>query len=683
MQQMKMKKLFLILSAFSITVCEAQTKDYAVQPVNFTQVKLTDGFWLPRMRINHQNTIPASFERCERTGRVKNFEMAAARSGKFCTIFPFDDTDIYKTLEGASFSLQLFPDKKLDAYMDTLIRKIAAAQEPDGYLYTNRTINPDSPHSWAGKERWEKERELSHELYNSGHLYEAASAHYLATGKKNLLEVALKNADLVCSVFGPGKRHVAPGHEIIEMGLVKLYRITGKKEYLETAKDFIEERGRHKGYDTKSKDPHRNGAYWQDHKPVKEQDEAIGHAVRAAYLYAGVADVAALTGDEELLKAIDRIWENMVSKKFYVQGGLGAVASGERFGDNYELPNSTAYNETCAAIANVYWNHRMFLLHGKSQYIDVLEKSLYNNVISGIGLDGKTFFYSNAMQLKNNFNHRALEHERAGWFDCSCCPTNLARFIPSVSGYMYAQKNDEVFINLFASSNTNLKVKDKKLTILQENNYPWDGALRFTVNPEKQLDFSLKIRIPGWARNEASPLGLYSFVPTSVQPVRIKVNGQAVDLVLRDGYAILKRTWKKNDVVEVDLPMTTREVLASDQVKESLGRVAIQRGPMIYCVEGIDNGGRAAGILLPEQSTFTTNFQPSLLNGVQVIQSQLPVIEVAADGKSVKTMTRNVTAIPYYAWANRGPSEMMIWLPRQVKDIDVLSSLPLSANSKK
>ena len=293
------------------------------------------------------------------------------------------------------------------------------------------------------------------------------------------------------------------------------------------------------------------------------------------------------------------------------------------------------------------------------------------------------FFYSNAMQVKNNFNHRALEHERAGWFDCSCCPTNLARFIPSVSGYMYAQKNDEVFINLFAASNTGLKVKDKKLTILQENNYPWDGALKFIINPEKPLDFSLKIRIPGWARNEVSPMGLYSFSNPSATPVRIKVNGQDVALDLRDGYALLKRTWKKNDVVEVELPMSTREVLASDQVKESLGRVAIQRGPLIYCVEGVDNGGRAAGILLPEQSSFTTSFQPALLNGVQVIQSQLPVIEVASDGKSVKTVTRNITAIPYYAWANRGPSEMMIWLPRQVKDIDVLSSLPLSANSKK
>ena len=436
-----MKKFLPLLFIWCYALsAQAQQTDYPIQMVPFTKVKLTDNFWLPRVKINHTVTIPASFERCESTGRIKNFEMAAARSGAFCTIYPFDDTDIYKTIEGASFSMTLYPDQLLDAYMDSLITKIKNAQEPDGYLYTARTINPKAPHKWAGMERWEKERELSHELYNSGHLYEAAAAHYQATGKRNLLDIALKNADLVCSIFGHDKKHVAPGHEVVEMGLVKLYRITGKKEYLATAKYFIEERGHFNGYDSASKDPWKNGSYWQDHKPVIEQREVIGHAVRAGYLYSAMADVAALTGDAKLLKAVDTIWNNLVGKKIYVQGGVGAIGDGERFGDNYELPNATAYNETCAAIANVYWNHRMFLLHGDSKYIDMLEKSLYNGLISGVGMDGKSFFYTNAMQIRNNVQHKDMEAARSGWFPCSCCPTNIVRLIPSVPGYAYAQK---------------------------------------------------------------------------------------------------------------------------------------------------------------------------------------------------------------------------------------------------
>src|SRR5262245_7830768 len=361
---MKKALLYAVVAITSTHNLLAQNKDYAYRAVPFTSVKLTDNFWLPRLKINHTVTIPASFERCDTTGRIKNFVMAAEHSGKFCTVYPFDDTDIYKTIEGASFSMSLFPDKRLEAYIDSLITIVGKAQEPDGYLYTARTIDPAHPHAWSGPERWVKERELSHELYNSGHLYEAAAAHFLATGKRNLLNIALKNADLVCSVFGYDKKHVAPGHEVVEMGLVKLYRITGKKEYLETAKYFIEERGHYSGYDVSSKDPWKNGSYWQDHVPLIDQKEAIGHAVRAGYLYAAVADIAALTGDQKFLSAIDTIWTNVVRKKIYVQGGIGAVGDGERFGGNYELPNPTAYNETCAAIANVYWNHRMFLLHG-------------------------------------------------------------------------------------------------------------------------------------------------------------------------------------------------------------------------------------------------------------------------------------------------------------------------------
>jgi DUF1680 family protein len=653
--------------------CYAQQHDYPIVAVPFTNVKFNDRFWLPRIKTNHGVTIPASFKRCEETGRVKNFEMAAAKSGKFCTIFPFDDTDIYKTIEGASFSLSLNPDKNLELYIDTLISKIANAQEPDGYLYTARTIDPMNPHKWAGKERWEKERETSHELYNAGHLYEAAAAHYQATGKKSLLNIALKNADLVCSVFGPSKLHVAPGHEVIEMGLVKLYRITGKNEYLQTAKYFIEERGHFSGYDSTNTDPFKNGSYWQDHKPVVEQDEAIGHAVRAGYLYAAVADIAALTDDKKFLEAIDRIWDNVVTKKMYVQGGIGAVGEGERFGKNYELPNATAYNETCAAIANVYWNQRMFQLHGDSKYIDILERSLYNALLSGVGLDGKSFFYTNAMEIKNSFRHKDMEEERCGWFPCSCCPTNITRLIPSVPGYVYALKDNDLYVNLFVNSNSSFSIKNKTFGIRQENNYPWEGNLRFTIDPTTPLDFRILVRIPGWAKGTAVPSDLYKFTDVS-KPVVIRVNGNAVNYSSEKGYAVLSKKWKKGDVIEVDLPMEVRTISANENIKDDSGKIALQRGPLVYCAEWPDNNGKVSNIILPFGSTFTTSFEADLLNGIVVAESKAQVISVDEKNNSVTTSSQNFKAIPYYAWAHRGKGEMIVWIPQRIKNIEILSA---------
>ena len=667
-----MKKRLLPIALLSILSAGAQQKDYSIQAVDFTKVKLTDHFWAPRIEINRTVTIPASFERCESTGRVKNFEMAAAKSGKFCTTYPFDDTDIYKTLEGASYSLNVHPDAKLMAYCDTLIRKISAAQEPDGYLYTARTIDPEHVGAWVGKTRWEKERELSHELYNAGHLYEAAAAHYYATGKKTLLNIALKNADLVCSVFGPGKRAVAPGHEIVEMGLVKLYRITGKPEYLATAKFFIDQRGKYAGYDKKSKDEWKNGSYWQDDIAVVDQTEAEGHAVRAGYLYSGMADVAALTGDAAYLKAIDSIWQNMVSKKMYVQGSVGAVGSGERYGDNYELPNATAYNETCAAIANVYWNYRMFLLHGDSKYFDVLEKTLYNGLISGEGLDGKSFFYSNAMQIKNSGGNPNAEATRSGWFECSCCPTNLTRLLPSVPGYVYAQKDNNIYVNLFVAGQASLQVNKIPLSITQKNNYPWDGDLQFIVSPQKTAAFNLKLRLPGWAQNEVVPSSLYSFTDKLADSITIKVNGQPTTYLTEKGYAVLARTWKKGDVVVLNLPMPVRKVAASNLVKTDVGKLSLQRGPLVYCAEWTDNNGRASNILLPQNAAFSATYRPNLLNGLTIITSQLPVVEVAE--QSIRTEIKTVTAIPYFAWANRGKGEMTIWFPSQVKDVDFITA---------
>ena len=668
-----MKRIILFLMVLQPLVSLSQESDYPIQVVPFTKVKFTDSFWLPRIKTNHTVTIPASFERCEATGRVKNFEMAAAKSGKFCTIFPFDDTDIYKTIEGASYSLNLYPDKTLENYIDSLIVKIKNAQEPDGYLYTARTINPEQPHAWSGNERWERERELSHELYNSGHLYEAAAAHYEATGKRNLLDIALKNADLVCSVFGHDKKHVAPGHQVIEMGLVKLYRITNKKEYLETAKYFIEERGHYKGYDPNSRDPWRSGAYWQDHKPVAEQFEAVGHAVRAGYLYAAMADIAALTRDNGFLTAIDSIWENVVTKKIYVQGGIGAIGDGERFGANYELPNRTAYNETCAAIANVYWNPRMFLLHGDSKYIDVLEKSLYNGLISGVGMDGKSFFYTNAMEIKNGVPHKDMEAGRSGWFPCSCCPTNVTRLIPSIPGYMYAQKDNNIYVNLFANSTTSIEVNQKPVEILQKNNYPWEGKLLFTINPKSQQEFNIMIRIPGWADNEAIPSTLYSFRNESTEKVQIIINKKPTEFKVEKGYAVLGRKWKKGDVIEVNLPMEVRRVITNAHVADNIGKVALQRGPLVYCAEWPDNFGKAGNIILPPNTEFKILHKDDLLNGVTILTSEAIALDIDPQGQNVTSVRRPFTAIPYYAWAHRGKGEMAIWFPEKITNLDLIS----------
>ena len=656
----KTEKLIIALSLCGI-VAHAQVRDYPIQPVSFTKVKLDDHFWLPRIETNRTVTIPASFARCENTGRVKNFEMAATHTGRFCTKFPFDDTDIYKTIEGASYSMAVHPDPKLKAYVDSLITIVGKAQEPDGYLYTARTIDPLHPHPWSGPERWVKENELSHELYNSGHMFEAASAHYLATGERNFLDIALKNADLLVKTFGPGKRHVAPGHEIVEMGLVRLYRITGKKDYLDLAKFFIDERG-HRQYDKNAADEWKNGMYWQDNEPVTDQDEAEGHAVRAMYLYSGMADVAALTGDKDYLTAIDRIWNNMVSKKIYVQGGIGAVPGGERFGADSELPNTTAYNETCAAIGQVFWNQRMFLLHGDSKYIDLLEKVLYNGLISGVGLDGKSFFYTNAMQVTNGFTHPALEPGRSGWFECSCCPTNMVRFLPSLPGYIYAQKDNNVFVNLFIAGSADLKINNKNIRITQVNNYPWNGLLKLNVEPETSSHFNMMIRVPGWARAKAIPSDLYAFENKASSKIVIRVNGAPVNYQMVNGYAVIGRQWKKGDNIQLNLPMETEEVIANKALATDSNKVAIQRGPIMYCGEWKDNNGSVSNLFIPDKTTFKPHYQGDLLNGVTVLKAEV----LRTDTLGRKPQKAEFTAIPYYSWANRGNGEMMVWFPRSV-----------------
>ena len=647
-----MKKILLSLTITLFTgSLAAQSTDYPYQGVTFNQVKLNDAFWLPRVETNRTATIPASFKKCEETGRVQNFVNAAGHTGKFLTTFPFDDTDIYKTIEGASFSMAVHPDVKLSRYVDSLINIVSKAQEPDGYLYTARTIDPTHPHSWSGKERWVTESNMSHELYNSGHLFEAAAAHYLATGKRNFLTIALRNADLLTQVFGPGKRNDAPGHEIVEMGLVRLYRITAEKKYLDLAKFFIDCRG---------KKLNKDRAYWQDQAPVVDQKEAVGHAVRAAYLYSGVADVAALTGNKEYVAAIDSIWENAVSKKLYINGGIGARHDGEKFGDNYELPNQSAYNETCAAIANVYWNFRMFELHGQSKYIDVLERSLYNNVLSGVSLDGKNFFYPNPLAADGSYT-------RQPWFDCSCCPTNLCRFMSSVTGYIYAQKESSLYVNLFIGSSATIKLNGKQaVNIIQTSNYPWDGAISFTLQPAKATKFALRLRIPGWVNNQPVPGNLYNYITESKTSYSLKVNGKDYSAKVEDGYAVIDREWKKNDKVEYNLPMTIQRVAANPKVTADRGLVALERGPILFCLEDKDNAFDVNSFILPDASILNLTFVKDILNGTYTIQGKGVAISPTVDKLDLRSETKTFTAIPYNVWDNRGGAKMRVWLPRTV-----------------
>src|SRR5262245_56296097 len=589
---MKAGRRFALAASVTITVALASPKlgsiqpsgggqsgtrkpDYAIKPVPFTAVHLNDVFWAPRIEINRTASIPAAFEQCELTGRVNLFERAAtvlrgeALSDKRPPGYPFDETDLYKVIEGASYSLSVVPDPKLDAYVDGLIAKIAAAQEPDGYIYTTRTIDPKNPHRWAGPERWVFERDDSHELYDLGHLFEAAVAHHLATGKTTLLNVATKAADLLVATFGPGKRTIWPGHQITEMALVKLYRVTGKEAYLTLAKFLLDERGPGPRPDGERANP-RGLSYNQAQLKVVEQSEPVGHAVRAVYMYSGMADVAAVTGDEKMRAAGKRIWDYLVTSKLYLTGGIGASGSGEAFGQPYELPNMSAYNETCASVGMDFWNHRLFLMEGDAKYIDVMERTLFNGLVSGVSLDGKTFFYPNPLESNG-------QHARQEWFGVACCPGNITRFMPSVPGYLYATKGDSVYVNLYAKGTANIDLPGGAITIDQDTRYPWDGAVKMIVKPKQARRFAVNVRIPGWARNEPVPSKLYFFGDEmDVPAATVRVNGTLVTSPIDKGYVTIDRTWAPGDVIALDLPMPVRRVFSNDQVAADNGRVALQ-----------------------------------------------------------------------------------------------------------
>lgn len=663
------KQLALALLSLSITM-QAQVKQsggYPITPVPFTSVKVTDSFWGQRLKASREVTIPLAFSKCEETGRYENFIKAAHPSESYKVEgFSFDDTDVYKTIEGASYSMQTFPNKKLDKYIDSVLVIVAAAQEPDGYLYTARTMNPKYPHAWAGSKRWEKEEDLSHELYDLGHMIEGAIAHYQATGKRNFLDIAIKYADCAVREIGdkPGQVVVVPGHQIAEMALARLYVVTGQKKYLDLAKFFLDKRGY-----TDKKD-----AYGQAHKPVLEQDEAVGHAVRAAYMYSGMADVAALTGDKGYIDAIDRIWNNIVNKKLYITGGIGATGNGEAFGENYELPNMSAYCETCAAIGNVYLNYRLFLLHGEAKYYDVLERTLYNGLISGVSLDGGGFFYPNPLESIG-------QHQRQPWFGCACCPSNICRFIPSIPGYIYAVHNSDVYVNLFMANSSDLKVNDKQINLKQSTNYPWTGDIKLEVSPKGKQNFAMKIRVPGWVQGSVVPGNLYSYTDKKTLGYTVKVNGKAVENTVEKGYFSIPRTWKKGDVVEIHFDMEARTVKAHPLVEADRGKIAVERGPLVYCAEWPDNDFSVLSVIMNKKPVFTVEQKPDMLYGIDMIQTDAQTLSYDVKGRLVAKDVK-LNLIPYYAWAHRGSGEMAVWLPTDLSATRPVMPSTIASESK-
>lgn len=646
---------FIVMALVLLSGCsvnQLEPKDYPIEPVPFTSVKVTDHFWGPRIQRNYKVTIPIAIKKSRETGRIKNFKVAAGiEEGGFSSRFRFDDSDVFKIIEGASYSLQTFPDKELEAQLDTLVNYISKAQEEDGYLYTVRTILGDSASKIrkVGDERWELVREGSHELYNLGHLFEAAVAHYRATGKRDLLNVAIDAADLVDKRFGPNKITEVPGHQEIEIGLVKLYRVTGEERYLKLSKFFLDRRG-------KFDDPTKQGRkYAQDHKPVIEQEKAVGHAVRAGYMYSAMVDIAAITDAEGYEQALDKLWQNVVSKKLYITGGVGAQSSGEAFGENYELPNMTAYSETCASIANVLWNHRLFLLKGQAKYYDVLERTLYNGVISGVSLSGDRFFYPNPLASDG-------QHERSEWFGVACCPSNTSRFTPSVPGYVYAKRGDQLFVNLFMANEADINLKSQNVKVTQKTNYPWSGKVELELDPRHADNFELFLRVPGWARNEAVPGNLYRFKEKLEKTPEFYVNGEKVDPDMEDGYAVISREWKQGDQVTMDMPMPVRKIKAHQKVDADRNRMALQRGPLVYALEGKDNSGHVSNLFIEEDAEIDVKHRPDLLKGVYTLKGPAKGVW---ENESGPNEVRKIffTAIPYYAWNNRGPGEMGVWMP--------------------
>ncbi|HYO08910.1 MAG TPA: glycoside hydrolase family 127 protein [Tepidisphaeraceae bacterium] len=607
----------------------------ALKEAPLTAVKFTDEFWAPKLRTNRTVTVWHNIKMCEQTGRLANFRRAAGMEpGTHQGLF-FNDSDIYKVIEGASYILATDPDEKLDAKLDEWIAIVAKAQQPDGYLYTFHQLK-------APQKRFTNLKD-EHELYCAGHLIEAAVAHHQATKKKSLLDVATKLADLIDQTWGPGKRTDPDGHEEIELALIKLADETGQQKYRKLADFFLAERGRGTGRKL-------YGEYHQDHKPLEETQTVTGHAVRQMYFLAAATDVA-LRGDKRYVAAIDRMWDDMTEGKLYVTGGVGARHAGEAFGESFELPNESAYAETCAGIGNAMWSDRLARLHAAGKYVDTFERALYNGFLSGVSLSGDKYFYVNPLASRGT-------HHRVPWFECACCPPNVLRFMASLPSRVYstqydpAENVDTVYVNLYAGSDATLKFPDGDVRLKQETRYPWDGKVRLTVNLSPNRPLNLLARIPSWAEG-----------------VTATVNGTNVPVRSEDGYARFDGTWKDGSVLELNFPMPVRRLKADPRVKDNAGRVALQRGPIVYCAEAVDHGGHVSNLYLPPDAQLTAEHRPDLLDGVTVITGKA-MAKVSAKDPAPKEVP--FTAVPYYAWDNRSGNaasgspkaggEMAVWL---------------------
>ncbi len=585
-----------------------------ITPVKFSDVTIDDAFWSPRLASHKDVTLKVCIDQIEnQTGRIRNFENAAKGIGEHSGIY-FDDSDVYKALEGMAYSLQNNPDPLLEAKCDEWIDKFAAAQQKDGYINTFYTLT-------GLDERWIDM--TRHEMYCAGHMTEAAVAYYNVTGKRKLLDVAIRMADHMMTIFGPGKRHWVPGHEEIELALVKLFQATGKKKYLDFAQWLIDERGH--GYGTWDNPTQPwEAEYFQDDKPVREMTDIAGHAVRAMYLYCGMADVASYTGDQGYIDALNRLWEDVVIRNMYITGGIGQSSHNEGFTNDYSLPNLTAYCETCASVGMVLWNWRMNQFTADSKYIDVLERAMYNGALAGISLDGDTFFYVNPLESLGN-------HHRQPWYGCACCPSQICRFLPSIGNYIYGVAKNGIYVNLYMGNTATINLGRRKVTLTQETSYPWEGEVTLTVGCKQPFTTAIRLRLPDWCKRAT-----------------VSVNGGSVKTPVVKGYAVIERKWSDGDKIVLNMDMPTEIVAADPRVKEDEGRRAIQRGPLVYCMEEVDNPDYN-NLSLSYDYQFGTTWEGDLLRGVTTI--------TATCGD------RQVKLIPYYAWDNRAPGKMQVWIP--------------------
>ncbi|GAB4016441.1 glycoside hydrolase family 127 protein [Spirosoma koreense] len=646
---------YTTLLSTTVLSVRAQFLIQRFEPVTFSQVTITDRFWKPKQDKVATATLRACIVQTEeKTGRIRNFEKVARKQHEKHEGIYFDDSDVYKAIEAMAYSLKNRPDAAIEQKADEWIDKIAAAQQPDGYLNTYYTLT-GLDKRWTDMEK--------HEDYCAGHLIEAAVAYYNTTGKRKLLDVSIRFANHIDSTFRLQNRHWVSGHQEIELALMKLYHLTGQDRYLKLADWYLDQRGRGYGKGV-IWDEWKNPKYCQDDVPVKQQKEITGHAVRAMYQYTGAADVAAATNDPGYLNAMTTVWEDVVFRNMYLTGGIGSSGHNEGFTEDYDLPNESAYCETCASVGMVFWNQRMNLLTGESKYIDVLERSLYNGALDGLSLSGDRFFYGNPLSSGGNYG-------RSEWFGTACCPSNIARLVASLGDYIYGRSEQGIWVNLFVASNTSINIGKTAVPLQLETNYPWEGNVKLTVNPAKKVAYALHIRIPGWAENVPAPGSLYRFTDSNSPKVDLLLNGKPVAFRQEKGYAVIDRAWQKGDVIEVKLPMTVRQVASRKEVKADQDRIALQRGPLVYCVEGADNEGRAWDILVPEKATFTTQAHQILDEPVVAIQANLSVVAPATDGLSVQTVPKTITAIPYYAWANRGKSPMQVWLPSRIKAVNI------------